>query len=377
MRHAVMIMTLLLPAACARVVPPAPRIVVSPAAGTTAAPTERGLTVTAEGGRLTSVLAYAGRDLVPGAFDASHTRWHSSWTLRPGTEYVVDAVATGQDGVAAQTAAKFHTAHPARELAVGSVTPDDGETVGVGMPIIVTLTGPVRDRAAVERVLEVSPGVKEGVEGAWHWVSADQAVYRTRSMWPARRKVVFTAHLAGVRTGPGTYGTADRTVSFDVGRAMVSTIDTRTRQMVVKEDGRVAQRMAISAGMATTREYTTTSGVHLTMDKGNPVRMISPGREKGEPGYYDKMIDYAVRISNSGEYVHAMDNEWAQGRANVSHGCVNARPDQARWFFDHALRGDPVIVSGTGRSLEWNNGWGFWQLPWTEWLRGSVLRAQS
>jgi lipoprotein-anchoring transpeptidase ErfK/SrfK len=131
--------------------------------------------------------------------------------------------------------------------------------------------------------------------------------------------------------------------------------------------------MAISAGMATTVEYTTTSGWHLTMDKGHPVRMISPGREKGDPGYYDLMIDHAVRISDSGEYVHAKDNVWAQGRVNVSHGCVNARPDQAAWFYETSLRGDPVLITGTDRPLEWHNGWGYWQLPWEKWRQGSAL----
>jgi len=52
--------------------------------------------------------------------------------------------------------------------------------------------------------------------------------------------------------------------------------------MYVYRDGKRVQTMRISAGMATTREYTTTSGVHLTMERGNPVRMISPGRKKGD-----------------------------------------------------------------------------------------------
>jgi lipoprotein-anchoring transpeptidase ErfK/SrfK len=237
----------------------------------------------------------------------------------------------------------------------------------------VTFTRPVGDRAAVEQALTV----KGPAEGAWHWFAPDQVVYRPRKMWPARTKVTFTAHLTGVRTGPGTYGTADRAVSFTVGRAMVSTVDTRTHQMVVRQDGEVAQRMPISAGMATTTEYTTTSGVHLTMDKGNPVRMISPNRDKRDPEYYDNMINYAVRISNSGEYIHAFGNVWAQGRVNLSHGCVNAHPDQAKWFYEHALRGDPVIVTGTDRPLAWNNGWGYWQLSWADWLAGSALHGTA
>ncbi|GGO21097.1 hypothetical protein GCM10010116_42350 [Microbispora rosea subsp. aerata] len=359
-------------AGCAVRVPPAPRIVITPASGA-AAPPEEGLVVRAEGGRLTSVLAFAGRDPVPGAFDRARTVWRSSWTLRPGTEYVVNAVATGPQSVTAQVAGRFRTLTPRREVAVASVVPDDGETVGIGMPIIVTFTRPVEDRAAVERALEVrGPG-----EGAWRWVSSTQVVYRPRQMWPSGSDVRFTAHLAGVRAAPGTYGTADRSVAFTVGRAMVSTVDTRTHEMVVRQDGKEVRRIPISAGKATTREYTTTSGIHLTMEKGNPVRMVSPGRRKGDPDYYDKLIGYAVRISNSGEYVHALDNLWAQGRVNVSHGCVNVSPDHARWFYEHTLRGDPVVVTGTTRELEWTNGWGYWQLSWPRWLAGSALRHAS
>ncbi|MBP2705561.1 L,D-transpeptidase family protein [Microbispora sp. RL4-1S] len=356
---------------CAVHVPPAPRITMSPASGTAGVRPDAPVVVKAEGGRLTSVVAFAGRELLDGDLDASHTVWRSRWTLRPGTEFTVNAVATGAQGVTSRLAGRFRTLRPKREISVASVTPDDRETVGVGMPIIVTFTGPVEDRAAVEKALEVrGPG-----EGAWRWAGPTQAIYRPRNMWPSGSRVAFTAHLAGLRTGPGTYGAADRSLSFGVGRATISTIDARTHQMVVRTDGQVAQRMAISAGMGTTREYTTTSGVHLTMDKGNPVRMVSPGRREGEPGYYDMLIGYAVRISNSGEYVHAMDNVWAQGRVNVSHGCVNARPNQARWFYDHSLRGDPVIVTGTARELEWNNGWGYWQLSWADWLAGSALHA--
>ncbi|WP_067185986.1 L,D-transpeptidase [Microtetraspora niveoalba] len=391
---------LLVASGCSDVTAPAaerphdtPRITMSPAPDATAARPDKGLVVTAQGGTLTALTAYAGGVAVPGRFNATRTVWRSDWALAPDTEYVVTAAAGGLGG-STRLMGRFRTLRPRRSLDILAVTPNDHETVGVGMPIIVTFDQPVQDRKAVERALEVratplatpaaygehgataySKAYSGPVDGAWHWFDGTQVVFRTRKLWPARQSVVLTAHLAGVRSAPGTYGTADRTVSFAVGRRMVSTVDTRTHRMVVRRDGEVAQRMAISAGMATTREYTTTSGVHLTMEKGNPVRMISPGRSKGDPGYYDVMIGHAVRISNSGEYVHAKNNVWAQGRANVSHGCVNARPDQAAWFYDNALRGDPVVVTGTDRELEWNNGWGFWQLSWYEWIKGSALRA--
>ncbi|WP_406674029.1 Ig-like domain-containing protein [Nonomuraea sp. N2-4H] len=352
--------------------PAAPPVVrVSPPFDSKRARPDRGLIVRAQGGTLSQVLVYQDGEPVPGRLDASRTTWRTSWTLKPATEYTVTATATREGAPATVAMGRIRTRAVSSTFHVARTTPLPGETVGVGMPIILEFDTPVRDRAAVEEALEVRAAAP--VEGAWRWLDDTRVVYRPRRFWTPRQQVTVTAHLAGVRAGDGLYGGTDTTFAFTVGRKQTSTIDTRTHQMVVYRDGKVAQRMAISAGMATTVEYTTTSGWHLTMDKGHPVRMISPGREKGDPGYYDLMIDHAVRISDSGEYVHAKDNVWAQGRVNVSHGCVNARPDQAAWFYETSLRGDPVLITGTDRPLEWHNGWGYWQLPWEKWRQGSAL----
>ncbi|MGI5286004.1 Ig-like domain-containing protein [Nonomuraea polychroma] len=350
-----------------------PVVHISPALDSKRARPDRGLLVSTSGGTLSNVQAYQGGEPVPGAFDRSRTVWRSDWTLKPAAEYTVTATAAGPRGPATVTMGRFRTRPAERTFGIVSTAPLPGETVGTGMPIIIDFDTPVTDKAAVARALEIT--AEQPVEGAWRWTSDTQAVYRTRRFWAPRQRVTVTAHLAGLRLPGGVYGAADSTFVFMVGREQTSMIDTRTHQMIVQRDGEVTQRMAISAGMATTREYTTTSGVHLTMDKGNPVRMVSPGRRKGEPGFYDLMIDHAVRISNTGEYVHAKDNVWAQGRANVSHGCINARPDQAAWFYATSLRGDPVTITGTDRELEWDNGWGFWQLPWEKWIQDSVPEA--
>ncbi|KAB8191448.1 L,D-transpeptidase family protein [Nonomuraea phyllanthi] len=377
MRRAVLtcVAFLLLVCGCASVTaetPSSPPVVqVWPPFDARRARTDHGLVVRARGGTLSRVLVSEGGEQVPGRLDRSRTIWRSDWTLKPAAEYTVTATAQGSGGPDTVAMGRFRTRPARRGFQVAATTPLPGETVGTGMPIIIDFDSPVTDKAAVERTLEVR--AETPVEGAWRWVGDTRVIYRTRRFWAPHQQVTVTAHLAGVRGGAGLYGATDSTFAFTVGRGQTSTIDTRTHQMVVRRDGAVVQRMAISAGMATTPEYTTTSGIHLTMDKGNPVRMISPGRAEGEPGYYDLLIDHAVRISNSGEYVHAKNNLWAQGRANVSHGCVNARPDQAAWFYDSSLRGDPVTITGTDRRLAWDNGWGFWQLPWDRWRQGSAL----
>ncbi|GAA1014321.1 hypothetical protein Aple_041230 [Acrocarpospora pleiomorpha] len=352
----------------------APIITISPRPDDLRARPDLGLVVRVRHGTLTGVTAFAGSRPVPGIFNGDRTAWRSTWTLTPGIDHVVNVSATGAGGAARQ-ASRFRTLPPSGPAGDVAISPLPGETVGVGMPIVVTFNTPVTDRAAIERALELKGA--QPVEGAWHWTAPTEVVYRPRRFWRPRQQIILTAHLGGARLSPGVYGTADRTVTFTIGRKLTSTVDTLTHKMIVRRDGAIVQRMPISAGRATSWEYTTTSGMHLVMDKGNPVRMVSPGRRRGEPGYYNKLISHAVRISNSGEYVHAFNNIWAQGRQNVSHGCVNASPAQAAWFYTHSLRGDPVLITGTKRVLDPDNGWGFWQLSWQEWLAGSALHAPT
>ncbi|GII96765.1 L,D-transpeptidase [Sinosporangium siamense] len=352
--------------------PAAPTITISPAEGTDKVRPDKPVVVSATGGALDEVVVQAGGKTLEGEFDEARTRWESKERMRPSTGYKVSATATGQGGPATATSS-FTTLKPKSELSIIDVTPAvKGEKVGVGAPIIVTFNAPVKNRAAVEKELKVK--AQKPVRGAWRWVDDTKVIYRTAKYWPAHQKVVFSADLTGLHAGGGSFGVKDHKSTIRIGARQISTVNTRSKTMTVKRDGKTVQRMLISAGRATTREYTTTSGVHLTMDKRNPERMISPNRKKGDPGYYDLMINHAVRISNSGEYVHAKNNVSDQGRRNVSHGCVNARPDQARWFYNQSQRGDVVLITGTNRALEWNNGWGYWQMSFKEWKKGSALK---
>ncbi|WP_235854975.1 L,D-transpeptidase [Nonomuraea aridisoli] len=344
---------------------------ITPAEGAKKVGLDKKIVVTAAGGALEDVTVEADGETLNGTYNADRTRWVSKTSLKPSTSYNVSAKA----GVTSVTST-FTTAKPERALQVADVTPNlKGETIGVGAPIIVTFNQPVSNKATIERALEVE--AEKPVEGAWRWINDTVVIYRTEKYWPAHQKVTFNANITGLKAGKGLWGTKDYSTTLKIGAKQISKVDVDKHMMYVYKDGKRVQTMRISAGMATTREYTTTSGVHLTMERAHPVRMISPGRKKGDPGYYDVMIDHAVRISNSGEYVHAKDNVWAQGVRNVSHGCINARPDQAKWYYDNMQRGDVVDITGTDRELEWNNGWGFWQLSFAEWRKGSALKGEQ
>lgn len=88
---------------------------------------------------------------------------------------------------------------------------------------------------------------------------------------------------------------------------------------------------------------------------------------------YKEAINYAVRLSNDGIYIHQLDSTvWAQGNTNVSHGCLNVNSGNAQWFYDLSQPGDVVEVRNTGgQPLQvWQNG--DWSLPWGKWLAGSA-----
>jgi lipoprotein-anchoring transpeptidase ErfK/SrfK len=87
-------------------------------------------------------------------------------------------------------------------------------------------------------------------------------------------------------------------------------------------------------------------------------------------------VQWATRISNSGEFVHSAPWSVAQqGNSNVSHGCINLSPENAKWFFDNVKKGDVVInVNTGGPNLKPWDGFGDWQIPWGQWVSGGNNR---
>jgi lipoprotein-anchoring transpeptidase ErfK/SrfK len=350
---------------------PDAQVRITPVDGTAKARPDQGITVAATGGKLEQVSVVQGSNPVPGAFNADHTQWKTTWTLKPGAAYAVNASAKSPKGKATSAASKFTAQKATQTFSISDVTPMPGEKVGVGMPVIVTFDKAIANSAYVEKALEIKSD--KGDVGAWHWVSDQQVVYRTQKYWQPHQNVTFTAHMAGVRGLKGVYGTQDITKSFKIGASNVTVANGKTHYMKVDHDGTV-KKFPISMGMGTTQEYTTTSGIHLTKEKATMVHMVSPGRKKGDPGYYSEDIPLAVRISDRGEYVHESPGEFgALGHSNVSHGCVRTSPTGARWFYNLAQRGDVVKVTGTDRKLEPGNGWTFWNQSWTSWVKGSAL----
>jgi lipoprotein-anchoring transpeptidase ErfK/SrfK len=362
--------------------PAAPQVMITPGDGTGKAKPEKGVVVKVTNGTLDDVTLTAKGKKVAGAMSADRTSWKSR-TLTPGTGFQLSATAKSPEGKTTTATSKFRTLKAANTLSILNVSPSAGTTVGVGMPITVTFNRAVTDRKAVERALTVRS--QQAAKGGWFWVNNQTLIFRTKNntYWKPNQTISFGARLAGVKAAKDTYGTADFTRRFRIGDSHIVTVNTKTHRLVVKKNGKVYKTWGISAGRGGLIRngvdvYQTTSGVHLTMAKIRLERMTSKWMgvdpKDKEHGGYDEKIPFAVRISNSGEYIHSMASTvWAQGHQNVSHGCVNSPPAAAEWFYSWAYLGDVVIVTGTTRQLDWNNGWSYYQMPWKEWVKGSAL----
>ena len=68
-----------------------------------------------------------------------------------------------------------------------------------------------------------------------------------------------------------------------------------------------------------------------------------------------------------------VDPAGSQGFANVSHGCVNAAPDNAAWFHNFSLKGDLINVINYVRPPELDQDGTTWSWPWHEWVAGDAL----
>ncbi|MGI5417827.1 Ig-like domain-containing protein [Actinomadura luteofluorescens] len=365
----------------------APQVTIAPANGDGKARPDQGVTVMAAGGKLGDVSVKLKGVDVPGSLSSDKTKWRSNWTLQPGGSYQVSATATSDKGKSVTATSAFRTTRSTAATRVNNVVPSQGETVGTGMPVFVQFNKAVPEKAkpAIERAIEISSTAP--TEGAWRWLSAGESfnglpsvVFRPKHPWKARQTVTVKVHFAGLKIGDNVFGDRDTVRTFKIGDSHVVNINARTHRAVVKKNGQTVRTWGVSLGSGGDVQgdgvdhLLTTSGVHLTMDHVRLERMRPPGKKKGDPGWYDEKVPWATRISNSGEYIHQnMDDPTCLGNRNCSHGCVRSPANDAQWFFHWSYRGDLVTITGTKRSLQWTNGWGYWQLPFSKWTSGGAL----
>jgi lipoprotein-anchoring transpeptidase ErfK/SrfK len=359
------------PAAPTTDAPPRPVVSISP--GMQGVNPSTPIVVHVTQGRATKVTVTnkASGAAVAGTLAADGSTWTSTAPLAYAAGYTVGVDAAGADGAASHQDLAVSTLAPAAQAFPSFIPPPSQQTVGVGQPIVVKFNHPVRDRAAAQRGLTVTANPPQA--GGWYWLSDTEAHYRPQTYWAAGSTITLKAALYGVDLGAGVYGETDRTETIHVHDAWVAKADGATKQMQIFQNGKLVNTMPISLGSP---GFPSHIGPHVISDKQPSVIMDSCtyGVCEGEPGYYKEKVDLDERISDDGEFVHSAPwSVGSQGGANVSHGCVNLAPANARWFFDHFGIGDVVeIANSGGPQLPLGDTYGDWELSWAQWLKGSA-----
>jgi lipoprotein-anchoring transpeptidase ErfK/SrfK len=253
---------------------------------------------------------------------------------------ITGGVAVGPAG------ASMAAANQSYRHAITSVLPTPGEVVGVAHPVVVTFRAPVADRRAAERAIDIKSA--PAMTGKFEWLDNDVVQWVPDRFWPAHTTVALSVgdESMGFATGPAVVGVASIsehtfTVSIDgVEAGPPSALPAPHHRPHWGEQG------VFPASMGRP-EYPTPVGSYTILSKERTVVMDSSsvGIPVDAPDGYLLTVDYAVRISSGGLFVHSAP--WAVnslGYDNVSHGCISLSPEDAEWYFNTVNVGDPVIV---------------------------------
>lgn len=352
---------------------PPVEITTSLGSDTQAVPITSAVTVSAQGGDLRSVKVRSGDVVLPGKVAPDKASWTSTGRLEPSTAYTITSVALDGDGEPSRSRSTFRTQDlTLDQQTYPSVAPLAGETVGVGMPVIVTYDLPVTDKALFERHMKVMSTPAQ--PGSWHWLTDKEVHWRPNKYWQAGTSVSVDVDVNSLPAGNGIFGQESRVIDFEIGDAVISKVSATTHRMKTFVNGKLVKNLPITTGKP---GFVTRSGVKVIMEKHRAKRMSSEtiGMAHDAPeGYNIGDVEYAMRLTYSGEFIHAAPwSVGSQGNANVSHGCTGMSTANAAWIYSISKRGDVVEYTGTDRKMSLTNGFGDWNLTAQQYAAGSAL----
>jgi lipoprotein-anchoring transpeptidase ErfK/SrfK len=346
-----------------------PTIAVSPSNAAQGVGLDAPVAVTVNTGHLDTVsLSEAGSSAVlTGAMSPDGRFWQMSQPLDPDAHYTVVATATSTAGSTSTSTSTFVTVAVRSRLLTG-MTPLDGEVVGVGETIDLRFNTaiPAGVRAALLQRIQVTS--TPAVLGGWHWLTANVVHFRPATFWPAGTRVTVTANLKGFGAGSGIWGLGNWTSSFSVGAKHLSIINNLTHTMQVFNNNKLFATWPVSLGKG---GFATIQGTLIVLYKTPVVVMKScptfhtpAACIPGGAQYYNDPVYDDTAISTSGYFIHAAPwSVGSQGRADVSHGCVNLSTARAVVYYNFSIPGDVVQVENTGYNASYSDGEGDWQLP--------------
>ncbi|MFC8830056.1 Ig-like domain-containing protein [Streptomyces sp. NPDC057137] len=358
------------------------QIAISPKNGADNAGINNDAKVTVTKGTLTKVdMTTADGAVVKGTLAADAKSWKPDGQLERSTTYKITATAKDSKNREAHENSSFTTVSPNNSF-IGNFTPEDGSTVGVGMPVSLNFDKGITNKAAVQGGITVTSSSGQEVVG--HWFNSQRLDFRPEQYWQGGSTVTLKLALDGVEGADGVFGVQQKTVTFKVGRNQVSTVDTKAKTMTVQRDGKTIKTIPISAGSPDNPTY---NGQMVISEKFKETRMngatVGFTDDDGKGEYDIKDVPHAMRLSTSGTFIHG--NYWGAdsifGSSNTSHGCVGLNdakgandPDQmGAWFFNQSIVGDVVIVKNSpDKTIQPDNGLNGWNLSWADWQAGSA-----
>ncbi|MCC8927114.1 MAG: Ig-like domain-containing protein [Rhodococcus sp. (in: high G+C Gram-positive bacteria)] len=306
---------------------------------------------------------------VSGAISPDGLTWSNTEPLGYDRQYRIQADAYGLGG-STTTVSSFTTSQPGN-FTKPYVMPFDGAVVGVGQPVAVQFDENITDKVAAQNAIEVT--TTPAVEGAFYWVNNREVRWRPQNYWASGTRVEVDVKVYGRDLGGGIFGQENASTSFTIGDAVVATADDNTKQVTFNVNGEDVMTMPTSMGKNSTP---TDNGVYIIGDRFEHLVMDSStyGVPVNSSSGYRTPVDWATRMSYSGIFFHSAP--WSvgqQGSVNVSHGCLNLSPSNAKWVYDNTKRGDIVVVKNTlGGTLSGVDGLGDWNVPWEEWKAGNA-----
>ncbi len=238
--------------------------------------------------------------------------------------------------------------------AIASVLPMRGQVVGVAYPLVVGFSVPMinsTDRHAAERALDVKTAPP--MTGKFEWLDNEMVQWVPDRFWPAHSTVALSVggRSTEFQTGPAVVGVAS--ISDHTFTVTIDGVETGPPHPLPAPHHRPhsGEEGVLPASMGRP-EYPTPVGSYTVLAKDRSVIMDSSsvGIPVDDPDGYRIPVDYAVRITNRGLYVHSAP--WAvnaMGLENVSHGCISLSPEDAEWYYNTVKIGDPVIVQESQR----------------------------
>jgi len=330
------------------------------------------IVVTANDGRLTSVkITTPDGKALKGNLAADAQKWESvTQSLGYGTTYDVTVKAVDRNGLPTAAHQTFTTLVPKDTVGVSSVDPQAGTTFGVGIPIVVRFDQSIENKAEVEKRLEVV--TPKPIKGAWRWLSDSQVQFRPRDYWPANIPITVHARLTGVQVAPQVWGEKDATFKFHTTNSIVGRVDMKKHTLTVAKNGKVIKVIPITTGKP---GFDTRSGtkVVMTKERNRIMDASTGGTSQGDPEYYRLNVEYAMRLTWSGEFLHAAPwSEGSQGYENVSHGCTGMSTENAAWLYNISNIGDVYVYTGNDRMMtDDDNGITVWNNRWSDFLKDS------